>query len=176
MSTNFNAGQATYRGINFSGKLPIVRNLVFNASYTAQSAFFSGITDDILSNNTNLINDQQVLGIPGNQASFGLGYNNPQGQFSGRIDSFYVGNNNSFHRPAYWYANGYLAKNVGPIGLNLGVANIFNSIASPYGLVGAGVYQPENQFGDGFTTGLQQGSEAFGLPARQYFFSVTVRV
>lgn len=175
VSTSFNAGQATYRGVNVSGKLPVVRNLEVNASYTAQSAFYSGIGVDILSNNTHLINDQQVLGIPGNQATIGLEYNNRASGFSSRIDDWYVGNNNSFNRPAYWYANGYVAQRVGPVTLNLGVYNIFNQSSSPYGLVGAGVYRPENQFGSGATTGLQQGSEEFGLAPRQFFFSLNIR-
>ena len=58
---------------------------------------------------------------------------------------------------------------------NLGVSNVFNSVSSAYGLIGYGTYKPENQFGDGLTSGLAQGSEQFGLAARQVFFTTTFR-
>lgn len=175
VSTSFNAGQATYRGVTLQGSLPLVRGLAINGGYTVQSAFYSGIGNDILANNQYLLNNHQLLAVPMHQATLGLGYTNQQGALSARIDAYYVGANNPLYRPSYWYANANISKSVGPVTFNLGASNVFNSIASAYGLVGYGTYKPENQFGDGLTTGLSQGSEQFGLAGRQLFFTTTFR-
>ena len=176
VSSSFNAGQGVYRGINLNAKLPITRALEIDGGYTVQSAYYTGLNDEILSNNIYYINGGQFSGVPLHQANAGIGYNNRAGEFTARIDSYYVGAPNPFSRPAYWYANGNVSKTVGPITFNLGVANIFNNAASPWGLVGLGTYTPENQFGDGATTGLEQGSEEFGLPARQIWMTTTIRL
>ncbi|MBV8636744.1 MAG: TonB-dependent receptor [Candidatus Eremiobacteraeota bacterium] len=177
VSNPFNVGSATYRGFNVNAKLPFTREWELDGSYSVQSAFYTGIPDSVLQNNHFLLNGQQILGIPMQQAGAGIGYNNRPAGFSGRIDGYYVGNNNPYYRPAYWYANGYLAKNVGGVTLNLGVFNIFNDATSPWGLIGYGTYKPVNQFAAGTAaasgTGLAQGSEEFGLAPRQLFFTIT---
>lgn len=60
--------------------------------------------------------------------------------------------------------------------LNFGIYNFFNSISQHYGLIGDGVYIPQNFFGlaqnGGATSGLAQSNEAYGLPFRSYWFTV----
>ncbi len=57
---------------------------------------------------------------------------------------------------------------------------IRNSAAQQYGLIGAGVFQPQNYYGSaaqgGPTSAVQQGAEEFGLPFRSYWLTVKVGV
>jgi outer membrane receptor for ferrienterochelin and colicin len=176
VSTTFNAAKAYYRGLNVAGTVPFLETFTLDAHYTIQSAYYQDVDDNILINNPLIVNGAQISGVPLHSAGVGLAYNNRPAQFAARVDENYVGGNNSFHRPAYWYANANVSKGIGPLTFNLGVYNIFNNNASPWGYIGYGTYQPENQFGDGSTTGLEQGSEEFGLPARQIWFTTTVHL
>jgi hypothetical protein len=171
----FNAGQADYKGANLDIKVPVTRQIDLNAGYTVQSAYYTGLSNNVLVNNTGLINNQQFTGIPLDTARIGLGYSNRVGEFSARIDSYYVGINNGLNRPAYWYANANLTKTVGPITFNLGISNLFNSAASQFGMIGLGVQQPQNQFGSN-ASALAEGSEEFGLPYRQLLFTTSFHI
>jgi hypothetical protein len=178
-STTFNAASARYRGIVLSGTVGLVRNLSLNASYNIQSAAFLGIPQDILMANTGLLDGGQVYGIPLRQGTMGLSYQTRSG-FGANMDANYVGENNSFNRPPFWYVNANISENVGRFTLNLGAYNLFNSAAQTYGLIGAGVFQPQNFYGSaamgGPTTAIQQGSEEYGLPFRQLWLTVGTRI
>lgn len=173
ITTTFNAGSAIYRGIALNTTIGIVRNLKAEVKYNVESAAFSGIPDSILKNNVTLINGGQVAGIPLHTGSVGFAYANPSG-FSTRIDGYYVGPNNGFNRNAYMYANANVARTIGPLTVNFGMYNIFNSSAQEYGYVGQGLFIPENSFGHDVNS-FQQGTEQFGLPYKQYTLSFTLR-
>jgi hypothetical protein len=105
----------------------------------------------------------------------GISYTHPDG-FSARMDANYVGANNSWKRPPTWYANGSVSKSSGNTTVAFGIYNMFNSNAQNYGLIGAGVYQPQNYYGlaaqGGANSALAQGQEEFGLLFRTYWLTV----
>jgi hypothetical protein len=166
-----NAGQASYRGLNVYAKVPITRHWEIDGNYTVQIAYYTGLSQSVLVNNGGYINGQQFFGIPPQTGSIGVGYDNRAGGLIARVDSYYVGNNNSFFRPAFWYANGNISKTVGGVTLNLGVSNIFNSVAGNYGIMNAGTPTPQNQY----VTSPPALSQEFYLPYRQMWATTTFR-
>jgi hypothetical protein len=175
-STTYNASGARYRGIVLSTNVGLMRNVTWNASFDVQSAAYVGIPQDILINNTGLLDGGQIYGVPLRQGSTGLSYGNDG--FGARIDATYIGGNNSWNRNPFWFANGSISKTTGHVTVNLGVNNIFNSAAQNFGYIGYGVYQPQNYYGSaaqgGATSAIQQSSEQFGLPFRSYWLTVKV--
>ncbi|HEV3090562.1 MAG TPA: TonB-dependent receptor [Candidatus Cybelea sp.] len=174
-STTYNASAARYRGIVLSANAGITRNVSFNASFDVQSAAYLGIPQDILISNTGLLDGGQIYGIPLRQGTAGVAYQDNQG-FGARLDGTYIGANNSWNRNPFWFANASVSKSSGPVTLNLGVYNIFNSVAQQYGYIGYGVYVAQNYYGSASTSGLQQGTEQYGLPFRSYWFTVKVGI
>jgi outer membrane receptor protein involved in Fe transport len=177
VSTTFNAGSARYQGIGLNVNVGLARHLKMIAEWDIQSATYSGINTTILSTNPGLINGAQFYGIPERQGSLALGYQNDPAGFGVHLNGYYVGGpSNGFNRGDYAYANANVSKTIhGTLTLNLGINNVFNSIAQQYGYIGLGVYQPENQFGSD-ANAFDQGSEEFGLPARQIWFTVTTKI
>jgi outer membrane receptor protein involved in Fe transport len=171
VSTPLNAGGAAYRGVHLSAKIPVTRQFELDAGYTVQTAYYTGLPEAVLVNNGGYVNGQQFYGIPTDTGSLGLGYANAAGGWSARIDGYYVGNNNAFYRPAYSYANANVARTVGPITFNLGISNLFNSVAQSYGILNAGIPYPQNQY----VTTAPTRSEEYGLPARQVWLTATIR-
>jgi len=147
-----------------------------DAGYTIQAAYYMGISNEDLQLNTYYVNGAQFYEIPLHAANAGLGYTNRPGALVARIDSYYVGSNNGFNRPAYWYANANVAKTVGPLTLNLGINNLFNSAAGGYGLIGSGSPAPQNQYGGANASAFAQGAEEFYLPYRQTWLTATFRL
>jgi len=175
VGTTFNAAQARYRGFELSGRYHLTRNFLTDYAYDTQSAAFFGIPDSILQQNVTDINGAQIGGIPLHKISSGLEYQSTYG-FDARLDWNYMDNNNSFNAPAFWWTNGTLSQTEGAVTLTLGVNNAFNSAAaSRFGRIGLGEFQPENQFGTD-TSALSQGSELYGLPARQVMLTVQYRL
>jgi outer membrane receptor protein involved in Fe transport len=176
-STTYNAASARYRGIVLSSNVGITRNFSWNGSFTVQSAAYVGVPTDILISNTNLIDGAQMYGIPLRQGTTGVSYQN-SGGLAAQFDANYFGGNNSWNRNPFWFANFGISKTSGPVTVGLGVYNVFNSVAQQYGLIGYGVYIPQNFYGlqaqGGATSGLQQSNEQFGLPFRSIFFWVRV--
>ncbi len=164
-----NAGSAQYRGLNVSAKVPLTRQLEIDGNYTVQTAYYTGLSPQVLLNNPSYINGQQMVGIPTQTATLGLGYYNRQGAWTARISGYYVGNNNSYYRPAFWYANANISKTVGPITLNLGISNLFNNDAGLYQLLNVGPEVPTNEF---YTGSPSYQSELSLLP-RQIWMTTT---
>lgn len=178
-STTYNAASARYRGIVLSTNVGVMRDVSFNASFDVQSAAYLGIPQDILISNTNQLDGGQIYGIPLRQGTMGLSYSDPQG-LGARIDANYIGSPNSFNRNPFWFANGSISKSTGQTTVNLGIYNIFNSVAQRYGYIGYGVYVPQNYYGlaaqGGATSGIQQSSEQYGLPFRAYYLTVKIGI
>jgi hypothetical protein len=141
-----NSGQAQYRGMNVYAKVPITRQLEIDGNYTIQTAYYTGLSQQVQLNNPGYINYQQFYGIPPQTATLGLGYNNRQGAWTARIDGYYVGNNNSYYRPAFWYANANISKTVKNVTLNLGISNLFNNDASIYQYLNVGTVLNQNAY------------------------------
>ena len=178
-STTFNAAAARYRGIVLSTNVGLMPRVTLNASFDVQSAAYLGVPQDILIGNTSLLDGGQIYGIPLRQGTTGIAYQDNQG-FGARLDATYIGGNNSWNRNPFWFANASVSKTSGQVGINFGVYNLFNSVAQQYGLIGSGVYVPQNFYGlaqnGGASSGLEQSSEQFGLPFRSYWFTVKVGI
>jgi outer membrane receptor protein involved in Fe transport len=176
-STTYNASSARYRGIVLSTNVGITRQVSFNAAFDVQSAAYIGIPQDILIQNPSLLDGGQIYGIPLRQGNAGLAYQDNYG-FGARLDATYIGGNNSWNRNPFWFVNGSVSKTSGRITLALGIYNLFNSVAQQYGYIGYGVFVPQNFYGGasqgGPTSAIQQGSEEFGLPFRQYWFTTKI--
>jgi hypothetical protein len=177
--TTFNAASARYRGVVLSANVGLARNVTLNAGYTIQSAAYLGVPQDTLINNTGLIDGSQIYGIPLRQGTAGLSYQSPN-DFGARMDATYVGSYNSWNRNPFWFANASISQTTGRVTVGLGINNLFNSAAQTYGLIGAGVFQPQNFYGSagqgGATNAIQQGTEEFGLPFRSTWLTVKVGI
>ncbi|MBV8725964.1 MAG: TonB-dependent receptor [Candidatus Eremiobacteraeota bacterium] len=178
-ATTYNAAAARYRGIVLSTNIGLMRFVTLNASFDVQSASYLGVPQDILIANTNLIDGGQIYGIPLRQGTVGLAYQDNRG-LGARIDATYIGGNNTWNRNPFWFANASISKSSGPFSVGLGVSNIFDSAAQQYGLIGYGVFQPQNFYGSaaqgGPTNALQQSSEQYGLLFRQYWLTVKMGI
>ncbi len=170
VSTPLNGGSAEYRGAQLRTRVPLTRELEIDGNYTVQTAYYEGLSTAVLVTNGGYVNGQQFYGIPTQTAAVGVGYNNPYGEVTARIDSYHLGNNNSFYRPAFWYANANISKTVQWLTFNLGISNLFNSDALDYGLMNVGTPYPQNQY----VTSAPQLSEEFFLPGRQVWLTTTV--
>lgn len=171
--TTFNAGTARYQGLVLSTSVGVVRHLKLDGTYDVQKASYYGIPASILQTNSTLINGAQFPTTPMHQASASLVYTNPLG-FDARFDGYYVGPGNALYGPRYMSANASISRRVGPMIVNLGVNNIFNSYAANYGYVGSGQFVPENVYGTGMNS-LNTGSELYGLPYRQVLLTFSYR-
>jgi hypothetical protein len=134
-----------------------------------------GRPDSILMHNQTLVPGAQVLGIPLHKASVGLDVVNNSG-FEARLDTYYVGANNGFNRPEYFYSNATVSQRFGKsTTLNLGVFNAFNSATDTYGRIGLGVFAGQNKFGTS-KNAFDQGSERFALPPTQIQLTVSTKL
>lgn len=175
VSVDANTAQALYRGVNFDATVGLARNLTLDAQYGIQSAQYKGISDQILRNNIFLINNAQIGKIPMQKGFGSLVYQNDSGSRI-EFDETFIGNNNEFVRPAFWYTDASFSKSTGPVTVALGVNNLFNQASTQYGYFGLGSFVPENQYGTD-TSALQQGSNAelYGLLARQVWLTVRLK-
>ncbi|TAM62102.1 TonB-dependent receptor, partial [bacterium] len=168
-----NAAQARYRGVELRGHLGVTKRLGIDYAYDIQSAVRLGVPDSILQNNVQIINGAQILGVPLHKLSVGL--NLRSNLFDGRLDTYWIAQNNGYNRPAYSYSNLSLSKRInGRVSVNLGVQNLFDSATDLYGRIGYGVFQPQNRYGTALNA-FDQGSERFGMPPRSVQFMVTTK-
>ncbi|HKU68054.1 MAG TPA: TonB-dependent receptor [Candidatus Baltobacteraceae bacterium] len=176
-STTYNAAQGRFRGVEVSGSMYVLPLVKFSGDYDAQSAAYLGVPSDILANNPYIINGAQIAGVPLHKADAALVFENPRG-FAARFDEHFIDKNNSFNRPAFWFANASVSDNVGPLTLTLGANNVFNNAAQEWGYIGLGTYTPVNDVNGNeqtYPSALAEASEQFGLPYRQLWFTLTRR-
>jgi outer membrane receptor protein involved in Fe transport len=101
----------------------------------------------LLKSNPTLIPGKQIQGVQLHKASAGLDYQSLQG-FEARVDSYYVGEYNSYNRLPFFYANATLSQRAGRgTTLNVGVLNLFNSNVSTFNSTGDTPFIAENRFG-----------------------------
>lgn len=175
-TTYANAAQALYRGVDLEARLGLLRNLTLDAQYGIQSAMYKGISDSILENNLYLYNNQQFAHIPLQKVFASLVYQNAAG-FKFEADETYIGNNNEFIRPAFWYTDASISKTTGPATVSFGVSNLFNEATTQYGEIGGGSFVPQNQFGTAANAVQEGGSaELYGLMPRQEWLTVNFKV
>ncbi|HEY6326698.1 MAG TPA: TonB-dependent receptor [Candidatus Cybelea sp.] len=172
VTTTYNAAAARYQGLQWAITWNPTRNLLFDAEYDTQSAAFLSIPDSILQQNVTTINGAQIAGIPLHKATATLSYGNRG--FNAQLIGNYIGPNNNYARQGFWFANANVSQSVGGITVALSANNLFDSAAQRWGYFGYGTYVPENKYGTD-TSAFQQGTEQFGLPYRQVFFTISER-
>lgn len=149
--------------------------MYFDYSYNVQSAADLGVPDFILARAVNTINGSQIQGVALHKGSLGLDIQNGRG-FEGRIDSYYQGEYNAYNRTPFFYANASLSQQVTKnTTLNIGVLNLFNSIASTLYTTGVGPYVAENKFGTDANIYQQQTGQTGLLPITATL-SITARI
>ena len=143
----FNAANTRYQGVEISGRYRLNPRLFLDYTYDTQSAVDLGLPDSLLKSNPTLIPGKQIQGVQLHKASAGLDYQSLQG-FEARVDSYYVGEYNSYNRLPFFYANATLSQRAGRgTTLNVGVLNLFNSNVSTFNSTGDTPFIAENRFG-----------------------------
>jgi len=173
VTTTYNAANARYQGFTLSGVFYPTRHFIINADYNVQSGAYLGVPDSILQSNPSLVNGGQIVGIPLQKAGLTLEWLNRGLDIA--MDNNYVSVNNPFARPGYAFANFTIADTIATTTLNIGINNAFNSHYQQFGYFGLGVLPPQNQFSTN-ANAFEAGTEVFGLPPRQVYFSITERI
>jgi outer membrane receptor for ferrienterochelin and colicin len=174
VTTNTNLANARARGMELDQRWRIVPHVVFDGYWDTQSVTFFDAPTSLLQNNVTFIPGSQLPRIPLHQWGAYIDVTTDKG---GDLYLKYsqVDSNNELNRPSYGSADLAITQEVGPhTFLNLGVSNLFNQAVDTYGRIGYGVFIPENQFGTD-TSGLQQGTERFGLAPASVSFTVIER-
>ncbi len=163
-----------FRGIEFTGRAYATRNVSFEFTYDLQHAQVFGYSDADLMSNPTVINGGQLGGVPLNKGSLGAEFDNHHG-FDARIDGYYYGINNGYHRPAYGFANASFLYEVPRTHseIALGINNLTNSASQQYGNFNAGVPLALNAFNANSAAAHQ---EEFGLPPRTFLVTLTQRM
>jgi len=175
VTTPVNAAVGKFRGIELSGRYRFDPHFYMDYSYDVQSATLNGIPDAILQNQVTAIPGAQVVGIPLHKAAAGLDVTSGRG-FEARLDTYFVGDNNGYNRPQYFYSNASISQAFGHgTMLNVGIFNVFDSATDRYGRFGLGPFQAENRFGTD-RNAFDQGSERFALPPTQIEVTLSQRV
>jgi outer membrane receptor protein involved in Fe transport len=150
------------------GLHPTEQNLAFSTTYNAASARYRGI---VLSTNVGL-----MRGV-----SFNASFDVQSAAYLGIPTDILISNTGlldggQIYGNPFWFANASVSYTTRNTSIGLGIYNLFNSVAQQYGLIGSGVFVPQNYFGSaaqaGPTNGLQQSSEQYGLPFRNYWMTV----
>lgn len=173
--TNFNAASARFQGLELTGRQRLNPNLYADYTYDIQSGAYLGVPDAILMKQPTIINGAQINGLPLRSGSVGLDLSSQRG-FEMRVDNIYVGDNNPYGRPAFWYSNGYISQQLGKITkLNIGVQNIFNQASSSVQAYGIAPYVATNAFNASLANSYayQSGNATFGLLPTTYTASLT---
>ena len=171
VSTTYNASHALVRGIELSGRQRFARIAYVDYGYYIESSTKTGIIDPILASNPTVVNGAQLAGIPLHQATLSLDV--APGPWEFRLDNYYVGENNTFNRPAYWHSNVFLTRDLGHGTLvTLGGTNIFNNAVQTYGYLGFGTAPITNTV----SNSNPAPSEEFGLPPAQLTLTLQQRI
>jgi outer membrane receptor protein involved in Fe transport len=174
VDTNLNIANARARGYEVNQRWRIAPHAVFDAYWDVQSVTIFDVPQDFLMNNVTLIPGSQLPGIPLHKWG---GYIDLTDNRGGDVylDYTQYDSNNSYNRPSYGVADLAITQQVAKnTYVNLGVSNLFNQAVDTYGRIGLGVFIPENQYGTD-SSGLDQGTERFGLAPASVSFNVIQR-
>lgn len=174
VSTNLNLAKSRAQGFEFAQRLRVNQHLFFDGYYDAQSTVIFDAPDSLLMSNLTLINGSQLPRIPLHKEGLSGDWATASG---GDLYLTYThfDSNNDLNRPAYGVTDlSFTQRMTSRTSINIGVSNLFNNDVDTYGRIGYGVFVPENQFGTN-STGLQQGSERFGLSPAALSVTVTQR-
>ncbi|HEV3154086.1 MAG TPA: TonB-dependent receptor, partial [Candidatus Baltobacteraceae bacterium] len=175
VATNLNLAKQRARGLELSGRVK-VGPVNLQGYYDVQSSAVFDAPVFLLQSNPTLIDGSQLVGIPLQKFGASLDW------AIGRRTEYYMdythfAGNNPLNRGPYGIANAALTQSLTNSGLSatLGVTNLFNDATDTYGRIGWGVFVPENTYGTD-TSGLQQGSERFGLAPRSFLLTLSQKV
>jgi outer membrane receptor protein involved in Fe transport len=173
IATNLNLAKSRARGIELSQRYRATENLVFGGYYDTQSTVIFDAPVFLLVANPTLINGSQLPKIPLHKYGLTADLTSTRGGEL-YLDYTHYDGNNPLNRPAYGVADASLTQQLSTrFSANLGVSNLFDSDVDDYGRIGWGVFIPENQYGHD-SSGLQQGSERFGLSPRALSLTLSV--
>ena len=180
-----NVGGGVFRGVNLGGRVRFTPQLRVDYGYNVQIAEFTGVSASLLQSNPFLINDAQIAGIAPHTAMLGIDDTNAKGGNEIHFDANYVSANNTYYIGSYTYVNGFVRQALTKdLTLNVGGYNIFDAYSYRYGLIGWGLFQPENQYfhdstvaEEAYNEGLPENiGEGFGIPPPQVTVSVTYHI
>ncbi len=173
--TNVNLAKQRARGIELSGNVRFHR-MSLQAYYDVQSSAIFDAPVFLQQSNPTLINGSQLVGIPLQKYGATLDWTLTD-RTEYYMDYTHFAGNNPLNRGPFGIANAALTQTVTSNGLaaTLGVTNLFNEASDIYGRIGLGVFIPENSYGTD-TSGLQQGTEQFGLAPRAFLFTLSQKV
>ena len=140
VSDQSNVGNAVYQGLEarfvdrFAQHFYLTAMYGLNVSYPKDlNAQFSNPTSG-----GNLVDNAQFLGVPQQQASLQLDWND--NGFHAASSTVFRGNNNELGQPPFAFENALVGKTFGKtVDLSLSATNIFNAAAGAFTLFGAGV-------------------------------------
>jgi len=164
LARSFNAASARLRGIELTGRTRATAHLAVHYAYDVQSIVLDGLPVNALRTDPTLVNGVQAFEVPLQKATLGIEFSTPAGLLL-RLDGHAVGPNNPQQLPGYAYADASLEQRVSRhLVLALDGANIFNSHAQSYGLVGYGLPYATNAYnGQNASPFLQTFNERYGL-------------
>jgi outer membrane receptor protein involved in Fe transport len=175
VSTTYNASHALARGIELSGRQRFAKIAYVDYGYFIESSTQSGIVDQILASNPNVINGAQIAAIPLHQANVSLDV--APGPWEFRLNNYYMGPNNTYNRPAFWHSDAFLSRsfNNGNTLITLGGTNIFNQAVQTYGYLGLGNLYAQNAaaVAAGNTNGP---TEEFGIAPAQLTLTMQLKI
>ncbi len=171
----FNAATARLRGLEVAGRARASAHVAVDYAYDVQSIVLNDLPDMVLKTDPTLVNGIQVFGVPLHKATLGLEVET-RGGLSVDLDGHAVGPNNPQQLPGYAYADVSLAQTLPKqTSIAVSIANLFNSHAQTYGLVGYGLPYATNSFsGASSNPFLQQFNERYGLAPRALSVSATL--
>jgi outer membrane receptor for ferrienterochelin and colicin len=164
LSRAFNAATARARGIELSGRARLATRLALDYAYDVQSIVVNDLPNAVLATDPTLVNGAQAFEIPLHKATLGIEYTT-RGGLDVRLDGHAVSANNPQQLTAFAYADASLSQIVSArLSLNVAIANVFDSHAQTYGLVGLGVPYTTNTYGATLAAPfVQPFNERYGL-------------
>jgi len=174
INSNLNLATSRARGFELSQRVRVDPHFFVDGYWNTQSTTIFDAPDSLLMNNPTLIPGSQLPKIPLHKWGLAANLTTSRGGEL-YVDYVQVDSNNELARASYGEASLALTQQIAPhTFVNLGVSNLFNQVVDNYGRIGLGSFIPENHFGVD-STGVNQGSERFGLSPAAVSFTVIER-
>jgi hypothetical protein len=174
VSTEFNAAHALARGLELTGRQHFTRPFYIDYGYYIESSVQSGLTNQLLIGNPNVVNGAQVMGIPLHTGTIAVDF--APGPWEFRLENYYTEFNNGLDRPSYWHSNAFVSRSFGKDTLlTLGGTNVFNNAVQVWGYLGYGTVFPQNR-PSLLADGNVGPSEEFGLAPAQLTLTLQQKI